>query len=61
MKGKKGFSGSPKKAMSSGPIKHNGGGVSQSSIPRTGYPPGGRNHATRYDQSTDCHSIDKKG
>ena len=55
----KGFHGSPKKADHSGPLKTTGSGVSQSSIPRAGYPPGNRTHATRYDQHTDSHSVDK--
>ena len=37
-----------------------GSGVGHSSIPRTGYPPGGKTSATRYDKSMDSHSVDKK-
>ncbi len=54
-----GFHGSPKKSHRSGPLKTSGSGISQSSIPRAGYPPGGRSHATRYDAHIDSHSVDK--
>lgn len=45
----------------SGPVCTPGSGVSQSSIPRAGYPPGGRTSATRYDRGVDSHSVDKRG
>lgn len=52
---------SGKKANKQGPIMKTGGGISGSSIPRTGYGPGGRGSHTRYDASMDSHSVDKKG
>ncbi len=49
------------KSMSQGPVLKTGGGVSGSSIPRSGHGPGGKTSATRYDTGTDSHSVDKKG
>lgn len=58
---KKGFSkSSGKKALSQGPIIKTGGGVGHSSVPRTGFHPGGQTSARRPDKSMDCHSVDRK-
>jgi len=51
---------SGKVACHQGPVLKTGGGISGSSIPRTGYPPNGRGSASRYDQSMDSHSVDKR-
>ena len=49
------------KAMSQGPVLKTGSGVGGGRVPRCGNPPGGRSSASRYDVSTDSHSVDKKG
>lgn len=61
---KKGGSGFVKntvsKSLSQGPIIRPGSGVSGSTIPRAGHPPGGVTSATRYDKNVDSHSVDHK-